>query len=62
MGQFADLYQNNPIELEDFLANLESLVISPKSQYRVVYYQLLTKFDFLEDKINHPNFGVEALI
>ncbi len=26
------------------------------------YYQTLTDFDFLEAKINHPGFGVQALI
>ena len=62
MGKFANFYKNRPIELEYFLANLENLVISPQLQDQKIYYQLLTKFDFLEDKINHPKFGVEALI
>ena len=62
MGKFYNLYNDSPIRLEYFLASVENLVISPKFQDKVVYYQLLTKFDFLEDKINHPKFGVEALI
>lgn len=58
MGKFADYYKESPAELKGFLGNLESLV----SEDRKTYYKILTKFDFLEDKINHPEFGVDALI
>ncbi|MDJ0581420.1 WD40 repeat domain-containing protein, partial [Crocosphaera sp.] len=62
MGAFSEFYQDSPAELENFLANLVDLIISPNLEHKVIYYDLLTTFDFLEDKINHPKFELEALI
>jgi WD40 repeat protein len=44
------------------LAALSNLVKSKKSGHLEKYYQLLTDFNFLAEKINHPEFGVQALI
>jgi len=44
------------------LAALSNLVKSKKLGHLEKYYQLLTDFDFLTQKINHPEFGVQALI
>ena len=44
------------------LAALSNLVKSKKSGHLEKYYQLLTDFDFLAEKIHHPEFGVQALI
>jgi WD40 repeat protein len=44
------------------LAALSNLVKSKKSGHLEKYYQLLTDFNFLVEKINHPEFGVQALI
>ena len=58
MAKFAEKFKNSPAKLEAFLGNISNLL--PKESEK--YYKILTKFDFLEDKINHPNFGVEALL
>jgi hypothetical protein len=39
------------------LAALSNLVKSKKSGHLEKYYQLLTDFNFLAEKINHPEFG-----
>src|SRR5919199_792962 len=44
------------------LAALSNLVKSKKPGHLEKYYQLLTDFDFLAEKINHLEFGVQALI
>ena len=44
------------------LAALSNLVKSKKPGHLEKYYQLLTDFDFLAEKLNHPDFGVQALI
>ena len=44
------------------LAALSNLVKSKKSGHLEKYYQLLTDFNFLEEKINNPEFGLQALI
>jgi len=44
------------------LAALSNLVKSKKPEHLEKYFQLLTDFDFLAEKINHPEFGVQALI
>ncbi len=44
------------------LAALSNLVKSKKPGHLEKYYQLLTDFNFLAEKINHPEFGVQALI
>jgi len=44
------------------LAALSNLVKSKKPGHLEKYYQLLTDFNFLAEKINHPGFGVQALI
>ncbi|MDJ0660637.1 MAG: hypothetical protein QNJ42_14295 [Crocosphaera sp.] len=62
MGKFTKIYSNHSVELENFLANLHSLIISSDPDDQKIYYKLLTTFDFLEDKINHPKFGLGSLI
>ena len=44
------------------LAALSNLVKSKKPGHLEKYFQLLTDFDFLAEKIHHPEFGVQALI
>jgi WD40 repeat protein len=44
------------------LAALSNLVKSKKSGHLEKYHQLLTDFNFLAEKINHPEFGVQALM
>jgi WD40 repeat protein len=44
------------------LAALSNLVKSKKSGHLEKYFQLLTDFDFLAEKIHHPEFGLQALI
>src|SRR5919199_298640 len=44
------------------IADLSNLVKSKKSGHLEKYYQLLTDFDFLVEKIHHSEFGVQALI
>jgi hypothetical protein len=47
-------------EREHFLAELPRL--SLKGRRIKNFCRLLTNFDFIEAKINHPQFGVQALI
>jgi hypothetical protein len=51
---FFDIYQTT--RLESYLYNLV------QSGNLEEYYKLLTDFNFLVEKINHPEFGVQALI
>src|SRR3712207_6187201 len=44
------------------LAAVSNLVKSKKPGHLEKYFQLLTDFDFLAEKIHHPEFGVQALI
>ncbi len=44
------------------LAALSNLVNSKKSGHLEKYFQLLTDFDFLAEKIHHPEVGLQALI
>jgi len=44
------------------LAGLSNLIKSKKPEHFEKYFKLLTDFDFLSQKIHHPDFGVQALI
>jgi WD40 repeat protein len=44
------------------LAGLFNLVRSKKPEHLEKYFNLLTDFEFLTQKINHPEFGLQALI
>jgi WD40 repeat protein len=63
MGSLADkLAAKSPKRREAILGNIHTLVKSNKSAHLKRYYELLTDFDFLTQKIHHPGFGVQALI
>jgi WD40 repeat protein len=62
MGEVADklgTYSSDPALLRAYLGSLGSLI---KSGNLKKYYKLLTDFDFIAAKINHPEFGVQPLI
>ncbi|MEH2177805.1 WD40 repeat domain-containing protein [Nostoc sp.] len=61
MGEFVDKFAaESPAFQRAYLGSLApSLVKSGKLEK---YYQILTDFDFLVAKINHPEFGVQPLI
>jgi hypothetical protein len=44
------------------LAALSTLVKSKKPGHLEKYFQLLTDFNFIAEKVNHPDFGLQALI
>ncbi|MEG4854677.1 WD40 repeat domain-containing protein [Microcoleus sp. B5-D4] len=61
MGEFADKLAAKPLSYQR--AYLGSLLPNyVKSGYLEKYYQKLTDFNFLMAKIQHPEFGVQALI
>ena len=63
MGKFAEkLAAKSPNRQRGILGNIHSLVQSNRSDDLVKYYKLLTDFDFLAAKIQHPEFGVQGLI
>ncbi|OKH52635.1 beta-propeller domain-containing protein [Scytonema sp. HK-05] len=62
MGEVADKlgrYSSDPALLRAYLDRLDSLI---KSGNLKKYYKLLTDFDFIAAKMNHPEFGVQPLI
>ncbi|NES71447.1 MAG: hypothetical protein F6K24_42750, partial [Okeania sp. SIO2D1] len=60
MGKFAEkLASATPARQRAMLGNIHTLVESNKLEK---YYKLLTNFDFLAAKVQHPDFGVQALI
>ncbi|MBD2538676.1 WD40 repeat domain-containing protein [Coleofasciculus sp. FACHB-SPT36] len=61
MGKFADkLAVKNPAFQRAYLGHYAPNLV--KSGKLEKYYQTLADFDFLAAKINHPEFGVQALI
>ncbi|NER05345.1 MAG: WD40 repeat domain-containing protein, partial [Okeania sp. SIO3C4] len=60
MGKFAEkLASATPARKRAMLGNIHTLV---ESQQLEKYYKLLTNFDFLAAKVQHPDFGVQELI
>ncbi|OZH53050.1 hypothetical protein AFK68_20340, partial [Hydrocoleum sp. CS-953] len=60
MGKFAEkLASATPARQRAMLGNIHTLVESKQLEK---YYKLLTNFDFLAAKVQHPDFGVQALI
>lgn len=45
-----------------YLGNLRSLVSGSNIEQFQRYFGLLTDYDFIQEKINHPSYGVQLLI
>jgi len=52
----------SPAQQRARLAALSNLVGSKKPEHLEKYFKLLSDFDFLTQKIHHPDFGLQALI
>ncbi len=56
------LVTTDPARQRARLGALSNLIKSNKPSHLEKYFQLLTDFDFLEEKNQHPDYGIEALI
>ena len=61
MGKIATKFASFNPEKQRFYLD-KSPVNALDAGYLDKYYQILTNFDFISLKMNHPNFGLEALI
>ena len=52
----------SPAQQRARLAGLSNLVKSKKPEHLEKYFQRLSNFEFLTQKIHHPDFGLQALI
>lgn len=63
MGEIADkLVRMKESRRVSYLGNLRSLVDANTIEAFDQYFRLLTDYEFIEAKINHPKFGVQSLI